>query len=1092
MMREMNNFNNGNTSGLNINSINWDLSSATLFQVVFYQDINFNSPINFKNDGNITSYTSLFYYCDKLNQNLGSLNLSSLDSNGILIINSRNSISITNYNKTLEGWASQSVNFLPFSSNLYYSSVGETYRNILINTYGWNISNDTFIDSSLFQYTLPTSDYVESDESIINTDSRFTTLQKSTEVSGSNIIVYRDFIFSDNGTTNDGLNLNAITTSTNMAVNDFGSIPLSRAGSSLLNYTGTVPSGLPTLLSNSSLTRMFEGTTNYNQDVSSFDVSTVTNFSAAFKGATSFNQNLGSWDISSATDMSNMLDNTNLSSINYGNTLKEWYGLSNTPSNITLGASNLTYTYSTQTYQTSLTSNNNWTINDSGLTNTEYGVTYDNNTLVATSFDSTTLPSSGAINFRPTTISITSSAFLNQTSITSVSIPSSMTSISSNVFKGCSGIKNVVFFSNSTCSTITDSAFEDCTSLLNIKIPSSVTTINNLSFNNCSSMKYAIMTSSGIPYTYSYTSESDQTTALQGFLSDPSTWTQATVTTTTAVSSSDAPISIVESPVTLTNDTRNSFVNNLFEENLSSFSSSVNSFVVDNTVLDIPVSIPSVSTVRAFNAISGNGTNDFIVTEITTSSNIGTYVAMDTGSTIKINITDPSDSSSHYINVNKDNSTQSTIYIDGSTSGTTYNLGETVVIFNNVFTIGSVSQVQLLSSSISGNFQYTLPTSEYVASDEPIINNDSSFSILEKNVTTSGSNTIVTRPFSFDDNGTTNDGLNLNAITTSTNMAVNDFDSISLSRAGSSLLNYTGTVPSGLPTLLSNSSLTRMFEGATNYNQDVSSFDVSTVTNFSASFKSASNFNQNLGSWDISSATNMSNMFDNTDLSIANYSDTLIGWNNLSNTPSNITLGASTLTYNDDGEVAYTNLTNSQGTNWTINDSGLACVHESTDFLCYVDNEEKYINIKDIKPGYLVKTYKEGYVKVKHIFKQRCFNSVKNVMSKFFVMDKSKNDLLTKDLIITGGHSILVDEITEEQHNKMKSTGIKYLSVHDKYKLVVFFNEDFVGKIDKSEERVYLLVLEADDDHKVYGAYVNGGMIIETCGIAMCKILKFL
>jgi len=102
-------------------------------------------------------------------------------------------------------------------------------------------------------------------------------------------------------------------------------------------------------------------------------------------------------------------------------------------------------------------------------------------------------------------------------------------------------------------------------------------------------------------------------------------------------------------------------------------------------------------------------------------------------------------------------------------------------------------------------------------------------------------------------------------------------------------------------------------------------------------------------------------------------------------------------------------------------------------------------------------------------------------------MDRNKNDLLTKDLIITGGHSILVDEITEEQHNKMKSTGIKYLSVYNKYKLVTFFNEDFVGKTDKSEEIVYLLVLESDDDHKVYGAYVNGGMLIETCGIAICK-----
>lgn len=40
-----------------------------------------------------------------------------------------------------------------------------------------------------------------------------------------------------------------------------------------------------------------------------------------------------------------------------------------------------------------------------------------------------------------------------------------------------------------------------------------------------------------------------------------------------------------------------------------------------------------------------------------------------------------------------------------------------------------------------------------------------------------------------------------------------------------------------------------------------------------------------------------------------------------------------------------------------------------------------------------------GYVKVKHIFKQRCFNSKKNVISKFFVMNKSKNNLLTKDLM---------------------------------------------------------------------------------------------
>jgi surface protein len=281
------------------------------------------------------------------------------------------------------------------------------------------------------------------------------------------------------------------------------------------------------------------------------------------------------------------------------------------------------------------------------------------------------------------------------------------------------------------------------------------------------------------------------------------------------------------------------------------------------------------------------------------------------------------------------------------------------------------------------------------------------------------------------------------------------------------------------------SNMYAMFYGASNFNQDIGSWETSNVLYMGFMFYDATSFNQNLGSWDISSATDMSNMLDNTDLSIANYSDTLIGWNNLSNTPSNITLGASTLTYNDDGEIAKNSLISNNG--WTINDAGLACVHETTDFLCYVDNEESYINIKDIKPGFLVKTYNEGYVKVKHIFKQKCFNSEKNTMKKFFVMDKSKNDLLTKDLIITGGHSILLDNLTEEQYNKMKSSKTKYIKVHDKYKLLAFFNEDFVGKTDKSKETVYLLVLEADDDFKVYGVYVNGGMIIESCGIAICK-----
>ena len=43
---------------------------------------------------------------------------------------------------------------------------------------------------------------------------------------------------------------------------------------------------------------------NFNQDISSWDVSNVTRMGEMFRGATSFNQDLSDWDVSRVTDMS--------------------------------------------------------------------------------------------------------------------------------------------------------------------------------------------------------------------------------------------------------------------------------------------------------------------------------------------------------------------------------------------------------------------------------------------------------------------------------------------------------------------------------------------------------------------------------------------------------------------------------------------------------------------------------------------------------------------------------------------------------------------------------------------------------------------
>ena len=53
-----------------------------------------------------------------------------------------------------------------------------------------------------------------------------------------------------------------------------------------------------------------------------------------------------------------------------------------------------------------------------------------------------------------------------------------------------------------------------------------------------------------------------------------------------------------------------------------------------------------------------------------------------------------------------------------------------------------------------------------------------------------------------------------------------------------------------------------MFSYAESFNQDLSNWDVSRVTNMNAMFSYAKSFNQALSSWDVSRVTDMQYMFD--------------------------------------------------------------------------------------------------------------------------------------------------------------------------------------------------------------------------------------
>jgi len=56
---------------------------------------------------------------------------------------------------------------------------------------------------------------------------------------------------------------------------------------------------------------MFSRTDNFNQDISGWDVSNVTRMDSMFRQSTAINQDLSDWDISSVTNMDDMFKNAN-------------------------------------------------------------------------------------------------------------------------------------------------------------------------------------------------------------------------------------------------------------------------------------------------------------------------------------------------------------------------------------------------------------------------------------------------------------------------------------------------------------------------------------------------------------------------------------------------------------------------------------------------------------------------------------------------------------------------------------------------------------------------------------------------------------
>ena len=194
------------------------------------------------------------------------------------------------------------------------------------------------------------------------------------------------------------------------------------------------------------------------------------------------------------------------------------------------------------------------------------------------------------------------------------------------------------------------------------------------------------------------------------------------------------------------------------------------------------------------------------------------------------------------------------------------------------------------------------------------------------------------------------------------------------------------------------------------------------------------------------------------------------------NLPSNNQVSNIVFDVNDN---AYYLKTNTGTTSGIYKSSSAFCFNEGTKILC-MNNQlvDKYIRIELLKIGDFVKTYKHGYRKVSQVIK----GSFKNKPNKWnmcmYKMEKTPNNGLIKDLIVTGGHSILVDAISDEEQKRYDAMGISNFSketIDNKHLLLACCSDQFTPMQDKEMYTYYHLLLENNDDEEErFGIWANG------------------
>jgi len=120
---------------------NWDVSSVTNMGYMFSDADSFNGDISGWDVSSVTTMSHMFYLTDSFNGDISGWDVSSVTNMYNMLKNTP--LSTSNYDKLLDTWSKLPTlqNNVSFTSSSKYCDAGEIGRSILIDTYGWSITD---------------------------------------------------------------------------------------------------------------------------------------------------------------------------------------------------------------------------------------------------------------------------------------------------------------------------------------------------------------------------------------------------------------------------------------------------------------------------------------------------------------------------------------------------------------------------------------------------------------------------------------------------------------------------------------------------------------------------------------------------------------------------------------------------------------------------------------------------------------------------------------------------------------------------------------------------------------------------------------